>query len=408
MTQLSVFTLNIWGIGWGFSADRRARVTAIAQHLLDSSYDIVFLQEVWVPADFEYIREKTRQQFPFAHFFDNGIIGSGTCVLSTHLIQDTTFHEFSLNGYPHKISHGDWFAGKGLGVCQISVNNLIVHVFTSHLHAEYSRSRDIYLGHRVMQALEAAQWIKLTSSGADLTVYAGDFNTEPTDVPYSLLRHVGCLKDSWTEFGRAEGTGTCAAPQNSYTTTQEKEECPNGKRIDYILYTAGPNVQARVMDCQLPLPNRIPMSLSPGQPVSYSDHEAVAARFSLSQQPDGRDSGVHYTRQKSANTAQRKESVEAAVHLINKAIAAVAVDQLIYGGLLVLALLVLGSSFTEYFFTDSVWTQLLTFLVRFISSLVAMYSFLMAVIFNRKERNALLGAKATLELIASETKYKSM
>ena len=27
---------------------------------------------------------------------------------------------------------------------------------------------------------KAAQWIKLTSSGADLTVYAGDFNTEPT------------------------------------------------------------------------------------------------------------------------------------------------------------------------------------------------------------------------------------
>ena len=43
--------------------------------------------------------------------------------------------------------------------------------------------------------------------------------------------------------------------------------------------------------------------------------------------------------------------------ILRQAIAAVAVDQLIYGGLLVLALLVLGSSFTEYFFTDSVWTQ---------------------------------------------------
>ena len=31
-------------LGWGVSADRRARVEAIAQHLLDSSYDIVFLQ----------------------------------------------------------------------------------------------------------------------------------------------------------------------------------------------------------------------------------------------------------------------------------------------------------------------------------------------------------------------------
>ena len=38
------------------------------------------------------------------------------------------------------------------------------------------------------QALEAAQWVKLTSPGADLTIYAGDFNTEPVDVPYRILR----------------------------------------------------------------------------------------------------------------------------------------------------------------------------------------------------------------------------
>ena len=40
------------------------------------------------------------------------------------------------------------------------------------------------------QALEAAQWVKLTSPGADLTIYAGDFNTEPGDVPYRILRYV--------------------------------------------------------------------------------------------------------------------------------------------------------------------------------------------------------------------------
>ena len=38
------------------------------------------------------------------------------------------------------------------------------------------------------QALEAAQWVKLTAPGADLTIYAGDFNTVPGDVPYRILR----------------------------------------------------------------------------------------------------------------------------------------------------------------------------------------------------------------------------
>ena len=44
--------------------------------------------------------------------------------------------------------------------------------------------------HNNFKALEAAQWIKLTTSGADLTIYAGDFNTEPTDNPYAIFRSV--------------------------------------------------------------------------------------------------------------------------------------------------------------------------------------------------------------------------
>ena len=60
----------------------------------------------------------------------------------------------------------------------MNVQGLSINVFVSHFHAEYDRGDDIYAGHRVMQALEAAQWIKLTSAGADLSIYAGDFNTE--------------------------------------------------------------------------------------------------------------------------------------------------------------------------------------------------------------------------------------
>ena len=76
----------------------------------------------------------------------------------------------------------------------------------------------MYVGHRVMQALEAAQWIKLTSSGADLTIYAGDFNTEPVDVPYWLLRSVGQLHDCWLECHDTESVEghTCDTSYNSY------------------------------------------------------------------------------------------------------------------------------------------------------------------------------------------------
>lgn len=54
-------------------------------------------------------------------------------------------------------------------------------------------------GHRVIHALESAQWIKLASSSADLTIYGGDFNTEPTSVPYKLVRRITPMIDAWAE-----------------------------------------------------------------------------------------------------------------------------------------------------------------------------------------------------------------
>ena len=61
MVNISVFTLNCWGIGMGVSQDRAVRFKAIAHHLAESDYDIVCLQEVWCPEDYETIRQITRQ-----------------------------------------------------------------------------------------------------------------------------------------------------------------------------------------------------------------------------------------------------------------------------------------------------------------------------------------------------------
>ena len=102
-----------------------------------------------------------------------------------------------MNGYPTNFWHGDWFASKGIGVCQIrltstsededhDIDYFDIHLYVSHYHANYDPTNDIYLGHRVIHAFESAQWIKLASSSADLTIYAGDFNNEPKDIPYQI------------------------------------------------------------------------------------------------------------------------------------------------------------------------------------------------------------------------------
>ena len=89
-------------------------------------------------------------------------------------------------------------------------------------------------------------------------------NTEPVDIPYKLLRSVSNLKDSWEEVhSSVEGGGqTCGTPFNSYSTKAELEESPLGKRIDYVMYRTESGRKAKATSCSLPLPSRIPASIS--------------------------------------------------------------------------------------------------------------------------------------------------
>lgn len=67
------------------------------------------------------------------HFVSySGVAGSGVCILSRFPIHDVLFHQWPLNGYVHKLHHGDWFGGKGVGLCQVYYNDLLINVYTAH------------------------------------------------------------------------------------------------------------------------------------------------------------------------------------------------------------------------------------------------------------------------------------
>ncbi|XP_023324936.1 putative neutral sphingomyelinase [Eurytemora carolleeae] len=175
----------------------------------------------------------------------------------------------------------------------------------------------------VLQALEAAQWIRLTSCAADLTIYAGDFNSEPTDVPFNILRQVGGLEDSWAVVnGSKEGGGTCGTPYNTYTTSKEKKEAPAGKRIDYILYTSGPKIQVSAVECKLPLPQRIPVSINYKQ-LSYSDHEGVAAVLKI-------ENNQGKSGEQKRQSSEREQCLERATALVKNAVEASRKDKFIF------------------------------------------------------------------------------
>lgn len=129
---LSVLTLNIWGIPI-VSKDKDIRVKHIADKFAQSDYDIISLQEVWSEYDYVKIKERVSSQFPFSHYFYSGVVGSGLCIFSRYKIISTFFHHWSVNGYVHKIQHGDWFGGKGVGMCKIKIQEHVINFYLAHV-----------------------------------------------------------------------------------------------------------------------------------------------------------------------------------------------------------------------------------------------------------------------------------
>ncbi|XP_055682928.1 putative neutral sphingomyelinase [Lutzomyia longipalpis] len=277
--HLSVLTINIWGIPF-VSKDREVRVQRIAAELSTGKYDVVSLQEVWSEADYQYIKSQTELVLPYSHYFYSGVVGSGLCVLSAYPITAAFFHAWSVNGYVHRIQHGDWFGGKGVGLCRIAIQGHTINFYTAHLHAEYNRQSDEYMAHRVIQAFDTAQFIQQTRSDSVVQILAGDLNTEPGDLAYRVLLSTSQLRDAYQK-GAPHGTNEC--PRNPYTSLESHQTIPDGKRIDYILYRVGDGSR---------LANASYTILTPED--CLSDHEAVHAKLNIVPPKLSRESSLEH------------------------------------------------------------------------------------------------------------------
>lgn len=161
---------------------------------------------------------------------------------------------------------------------RLSVNNFKINIYSAHLHAEYDRTCDEYMAHRVLQAFDTAQFIRLTSTNADLAVLAGDLNTEPGDLAYRVLIAATDMIDAYTTTKDSKkflctNEGLC----NSYTDEKLIQKKYQGKRIDYVMYKCSDDICVTLKKYEHPLPERVP-----GKEFSYSDHEAVSACLQIS------------------------------------------------------------------------------------------------------------------------------
>ncbi|NWU70443.1 NSMA phosphodiesterase, partial [Pterocles burchelli] len=236
--------------------------------------------QVWSEQDYSDLKVKLGGCYPFSHYFRSGVIGSGLCVFSRFPILDTLLYQYSLNGYPYMLQHGDWFCGKSVGLVIIKISGIVFNVYVTHLHAEYCREKDAYLPHRLVQAWELAQFIRHTSKAADVVLLGGDLNMHPEDVGIRLLRGCTGLRDAFAEATRFEGCedGCTLVPNNCFTIKTELLPFPLGIRIDYILYKA---ISSFTVTCE---ELKTTTGTVPGRDIPLSDHEAVMATLHIRRQ----------------------------------------------------------------------------------------------------------------------------
>ncbi|OBS78549.1 hypothetical protein A6R68_19058 [Neotoma lepida] len=272
---------------------------------LNCCFDLALLQEVWSEQDFQYLRQKLSLTYPDAHYFRSGLIGSGLCVFSRHPIQEIIQHVYTLNGYPYMICHGDWFCGKAVGLLVLHLNGLVLNVYVTHLHAEYSRQKDIYLAHRVTQAWELAQFIQHTSKNADVVLLCGDLNMHPKDLGCCLLKEWTGLRDAYAETQDFKGSedGCTMVPSNCYVSQQDLGPFPLGIRIDYVLYKA---VAGFYIYCKT---LKTTTGCDPHNGTPLSDHEALMATLYVKHSPPQEDpSPAHGPSERSALISVLKEA----------------------------------------------------------------------------------------------------
>ncbi|EGT52621.1 hypothetical protein CAEBREN_28256 [Caenorhabditis brenneri] len=351
--QLRVVTLNAWCLPqpWPIgSTDRVHRLEKIGQYMIEETYDIVGLQELWSYQDYVRLSEQVSSIYPYYHYFHSGFTGSGVCVFSRHPIISTLTSRYSLNGFAHHIHRGDWFGGKVVGLTEIEVDgDLRVNFYTTHLHAEYDRENDLYLPHRTAQSFELAQFVRHTARGADVVIVTGDLNMEPCDLGFRLILSHAKLFDAWRMSHEVESEdgdgellkyrgiakgGTCDRPDNCYSK-KALRAVDDSKRIDYMLFKSG-RCNVKLEECEITL-NQIP-----GEEINYSDHVGLRARFTI----DDR-----FRHEKSLNTWEpNRPLLIEAIGIVAGGERRARTDRIFFLVLAVICLiLILGSLFFEVF-----------------------------------------------------------
>jgi sphingomyelin phosphodiesterase 2 len=293
--QLKVFSLNCWGLKY-IAKDLEQRVHAIANALANTDYDFIALQEIWVYAHYEHIRQAVAHKMPYSKFFYSGALGAGLALFTKLPILNATVHPYSLNGEPTDVSGGDWFVGKAAGSIVVQHPDLgLVQVFNTHLFAKGGEDGPEYQrAHRLVNAWELSKLMREAAHMGRYVIAIGDFNNIPTTLSIDIIREHANVHDSWAvshpnppsgshfNFSPEEAISlygvTADSPVNTYSAGKPLDPHARkylGKRLDYVFYrqpvsSSTPLLQLKCSSCRVLMTEHIPQGN-----VSYSDHFAL-------------------------------------------------------------------------------------------------------------------------------------
>ncbi len=226
------------------------------------NYDIVVFQEILCFNTRKYLLSKT--EFKYYHYFSHGpgclfinnYSGTGMFVLSKYPIVGTMYKRYSINGKPHKILHSDYMIDKGIGLCYIKVNNKIINLYITHLHANYSdtwetlNNKDEYKYHRLAQLFELSQFIKATMNG-NLNILCGDLNCDELsnykniNLPVmTIINTMTSMKDCLFEIFKNNikkypiAFSTFIGYNNNNNNNNNNNLVYPPQRLDYIFYSS--------------------------------------------------------------------------------------------------------------------------------------------------------------------------
>lgn len=257
---MRILTLNIWGVP--YAKHRVARLHLIADKVLELAPDVLCFQEVYLPSCASILINRLKIQYPYFYHFASGVVGSGLLTLSKHPIVDVAFHRFRMGGKPLRLEHGDYYAGKGIGLTRIRAPHGVVDVYNSHTHAQYEPNNDNeYAVYTNTNLYEAIRFIH-TNSHYNSVVLCGDLNTRPDQLGYRILTQLGNLSDGY--FGCFKQYPITYAAENPYT--HEFNQC-----LDYVMTRS-----AVVKSIELAMNETLS-----GKAEAYSDHYGLLAEVDI-------------------------------------------------------------------------------------------------------------------------------